>query len=274
LPVPPLVDVTCTELFLTPGEVPVTLTIMMQVVTPNGIVAPLILTLVAPGFAVNVGEIGPQPAMPSELTTRPAGKLSVKPTPVNEVPVFGLLTVRVRLVPPFSGIVAAPNDFLIEGGVARTITLAVAVLPVPPLVDVTVTELFLTPGEVPVTLRLIRHPVSAPMSVPPLKLTLLPPGAAVTVLPVQGLTSPFGVLTTRPAGKLSVKPIPVNEVLGSGFGFLMVMIRLVLPFSGMMSGKKSLAITGGKVWALIVRGSQRKDNINAAKRRITILLRT
>jgi len=44
--------------------------------------------------------------------------------------------VNVSDVVPFSGIVAAPNALVIEGGVA-TVRLAEAVLPVPPFVEVT-----------------------------------------------------------------------------------------------------------------------------------------
>ena len=44
-------------------------------------------------------------------------------------------------VVPFSGIVAAPNALAIEGGEA-TVRLALAVLPVPPLVEVTAPVVF------------------------------------------------------------------------------------------------------------------------------------
>jgi len=69
-------------------------------------------------------------------TTRPAGKLSVKAIPVRLRLVFGFWMVNVNEVVPFRGISAAPNTLVIEGGVA-TVKLAVAVLPVPPLVEVT-----------------------------------------------------------------------------------------------------------------------------------------
>jgi hypothetical protein len=44
--------------------------------------------------------------------------------------------VNVSEVVPFSGMVAAPKTFVIEGGVA-TVKFAVAALPVPPLVELT-----------------------------------------------------------------------------------------------------------------------------------------
>jgi hypothetical protein len=46
------------------------------------------------------------------------------------------VTVKLREVEPFSGIFAAPNVFLMVG-TAATFKFAVAVFPVPPIVDVT-----------------------------------------------------------------------------------------------------------------------------------------
>ena len=71
-----------------------------------------------------------------DATTKPAGKLSVNAIPLNATVVFGLVTVKVSDVVPFSGIEAAPNALTMPGGDA-TVRLAVAVLPVPPLVEVT-----------------------------------------------------------------------------------------------------------------------------------------
>lgn len=43
---------------------------------------------------------------------------------------------NVMLVVPFNGIAPTPNDFVMLGGVA-TVSPALAILPVPPLVEVT-----------------------------------------------------------------------------------------------------------------------------------------
>ena len=69
-------------------------------------------------------------------TTNPAGKLSVKAIPVSVTAAFGLVTLKVKEVVPFSGIVAAPNVLVIVGGLT-TVKFAVAVFPVPPLVELT-----------------------------------------------------------------------------------------------------------------------------------------
>ena len=69
-------------------------------------------------------------------TVIPAGSVSVKATPVSELPAFGLVMVKLKLVVPFSGMVAAPKDLAMLGG-AIAVRLAEAVFPVPPLVEET-----------------------------------------------------------------------------------------------------------------------------------------
>ena len=120
---------------------------------PAANVAPTRLMLPLPGVAVMI----PPPHGPvtsfSVATTRPSGSVSVKPTPVSATVAFGLLMVAQAAEPP-SGIdtagidAAVRNDLLIVGGAttaATTTTDAVEVLPVPPLVDITVTLLVLRP---------------------------------------------------------------------------------------------------------------------------------
>src|SRR5207245_7456033 len=89
-------------------------------------------------------------------TTSPAGKLSVKPTPFNVVVVLLFWIVKVRLVEPFKGMLAAPNALMITGG-ATTVMLALAVGPTPSSVVESVAELFFIPAVVPVTLTLNVH---------------------------------------------------------------------------------------------------------------------
>jgi hypothetical protein len=149
-------------------------------------------------------------------------------------------TVKVSVVAPFSGIEGAPNAFISTGG-PTTASDAVAVLPVPAFAEVTVTLLFFTPAVVPVTLTETVHEAPA-ASVPPDKLTEDDPATAVAV-PPQVLVRLGGVATTRPAGKLSVNAIPVR--VNAAFGFWMLKLRLVVPFSRMLAAPKALAITSG-----------------------------
>jgi hypothetical protein len=50
--------------------------------------------------------------------------------------VLGLVTVKLKLVEPFSGMLAAPNAF-VRVGAATTVMEAFEVFPVPPSVEVT-----------------------------------------------------------------------------------------------------------------------------------------
>ncbi len=68
--------------------------------------------------------------------TRSAGSASVKLTPVRAVPELGFWMLKLSVVAPFSGMVAAPNALVIIGA-ERTVMLAFEVLPVPPLLELT-----------------------------------------------------------------------------------------------------------------------------------------
>jgi len=173
-------------------------------------------------------------------TTRPAGSVSLKPTPVSAVAVLLFWMVKVSEVEPFSGIEAAPNALIMTGGPVTVIE-AFDVLPVPASVEVTWTLLFFTPAVVPCTFtETVQLALAA--KVPAERLMLPDPATAVTV-PPQVLLSALGVATTKPAGKLSVKAIPVSARLV--LGFWIVNVSEVVPFSGMVAAPKALVIEGG-----------------------------
>jgi hypothetical protein len=69
-------------------------------------------------------------------TTRPAGRLSANARPLRARAAFGLVMLKLSDVVPFKGIEAAPKVLVMLGGVA-TVRVAEAVLPVPPLVELT-----------------------------------------------------------------------------------------------------------------------------------------
>ena len=145
------------------------------------------------------------------------------------------------MVEPFSGMLAAPNALMITGGEV-TVMEALDVLPGPLSVAVTVTELFFTPPVVPVTFTLkVQEVVLA--RVAPERLTLPEPATAVIAPPPQEPVRPFGVETTRPAGRVSVNATPVSEIVV--FGLLMVKLSEVLPFTGMEAAPNDLVIVGG-----------------------------
>jgi len=241
LPVPPSVEVTApVVLTCAPAAVPVTLTENVQLLLA-AIVPPVRLITFVPAVAVIV----PAPHVPVRPfgveMTRPAGSVSLNATPLSATVVFGLVIVKVRLVEPFSGMLAAPKVLAMVGG-ATTVTEALEVLPVPPSVEVTCTLLFFTPAVVPCTLTTtVQLPLAA--IVPPLRLIEPEPAVAVTV-PLQVLLNPFGVATTRPAGRLSVKATPLSAT--PVFGFVMVKVSDVVPFSGIVAAPNALAMDGGE----------------------------
>lgn len=144
--------------------------------------------------------------------------------------------------PVFDG----PTDFkrLMAGVGFLTNTSAVAVFPVPPFVEVTVTELVFKPVVVPVTLT-EKVQVSPPVRVAPARLIVLEPGVAVIVPPPQEPDIPFGLATTKPPGRLSVKLTPVSDVLV--LGLLMEKVRAVLLPVKIGFAVKAFAITGGSI---------------------------
>jgi len=239
-PAPPSVEVTFPEVsFLVPAVVPVTFMENVHEVLAARL-APDKLTEFAPCVAVIVPP--PQdPVRPFGVeTTKPAGNVSPKPTPV--IPLVALLfwTVKLKEVDPFKGMLAAPKA-LIRTGAPTIVMLAFDVFPVPPSVEVTATLLFLRPGVVPVTFKDTAHDAFAARA-PPDRLTDEAPTKAVAV-PPQVLLKLFGVATTSPAGKVSVKVTPVSGNVV--FGFCMVNVRLVVPPSGADEAPNAFRIEGG-----------------------------
>lgn len=97
-------------------------------------VPPLNAMLVVPPIAVTVP---PQPLFRFGVDeiVKPVGSVSVNASPVSATP-FVFVILNVSDVLPFSGIVGAPNVFMMLGG-DTTVRFALAVLPVPPSVDET-----------------------------------------------------------------------------------------------------------------------------------------
>lgn len=145
-PVPPSVEAMEPVRFdFKPAVAPVTLTEKLQEELAASVPAER-ATAAEPAAA----EIVPEPHEPVRplgvAMTRPEGKVSLKETPVSEVVVLALETVKESVVEPLSGTLGAPNAFASVGG-ATTVTEALEVLPAPPCVDVIETLLFFTPAE-------------------------------------------------------------------------------------------------------------------------------
>lgn len=136
LPVPPFVEVTAP---LVLGYVPppaVTLTVTVQ---------ELFAVMVPPANVTEVDvllKVPPQVVVGALATVRPVGNESVNPTPVSENTLFGFVIVKVKVGAGSPTVIElGENDLIMDGG-AITFRVADAVLPVPPLVEVTAPLVF------------------------------------------------------------------------------------------------------------------------------------
>jgi hypothetical protein len=203
LPVPPFVALTVPlVLFFTPAVAPVTVTVIVQL--PLDARLPPLKLIWFGDVVVSV------PLHCDEVpvtTVNPAGSVSVNVTPVKAVVVFGLATVKLNTLVPPRGIVAALNDFEIDGG-PTTVSVAVfEVAPVPLSFElIAPVVLFHTPVVEPVTVKL-NEQLPPPASAPPLNVIVL--GAVVVSVPPHVAVGPE-VATVIPAGKVSVNAIPVR----------------------------------------------------------------
>src|SRR5438067_2284058 len=104
--------------------------------------------------------------------------------------------------------------------------LAVATPPAPLSVAVTAdVVLAFVPGVVPVTFtEKVQDPAAA--SVAPVRLIVPLPATARIVPASQDPLRPFGVATTSPAGRVSVKPTLLTAIV---FGFVIVKLRALVP---------------------------------------------
>src|SRR5436305_3807137 len=250
-PVPPSVELIAPVVLLaSPSTVPFTSTLIVQdalwaTLPPDRLIAPLpaVAVTVPRQVLVTLGVLDTTSvALPGPLLTC---RVSLNATPLRSplagvAGLFGLLMVKVTVVVPFSGMLPAPSALLIVGG-ATTVTVAVAGVLAPASVELTVTLLFLSPAVVPCTFRDTVHEALA-ATVPPLRLAEPEPAVAVAV-PPQVLVKPFGVATTKPAGRLSVNDNPVSDTLV--FGLLMLMVSEVVPFCGILVAAKVLVTVAG-----------------------------
>ncbi len=241
-PVPPFVELTAPVVLVSwPDWVAVTATDSVQL-PPAATVPPVSETPPDPAVAVGV----PPQVLASALgvaITIPAGMVSANATPVRATALAaGFVIVKVSVLLPFGATALGANAFAIEGG-ATTPTLAVAVPPVPPSVEVTApVVLVCVPPAVPVTFtENVHEPLAA--RVAPERLTTLVACVAVIVPPPHVPVRPFGVEITSPAGKVSAKPMP--ERLDPALSFWIVKLSEVEPLSGIDAAPNALMIVGG-----------------------------
>ena len=175
-------------------------------------------------------QLQPEPLI--EVAVSPDGRVSVTFTVplVDWLPTF--FTVMVYWA-PVCPCVKLPECVLVmvrSGAEVTTLSVAEAVPPAPVWVEVMgKVVLFFVPPVVPVTFAEKVQELPAFRLAP---VNMIEPDPAVAVMaPLSQLPlRPFGVETTRPDGRLSVKPMPVRAT-GFADGLLIVKLRVVLPFS-------------------------------------------
>jgi hypothetical protein len=245
LPVPPLVEVTLpVVLVYCPAAAPVTVTLNWHW---------LFAAIVAPESAIPVGavvvSVPPQTVAEALATVSPVGSVSVNATPVSATAfAAGFVMVNVSDVVAFSAMFAGLNTLAIEGS-ATTLIEAEAVPPVPPSVEVTApVVLFCVPAAMPVTLtEKVQEVLAARLA--PDRLMIPVPAVALIVPPPQEPVRPFGVEITRPAGRVSLKPMPVRVVVL--LGFWTMKLSEVEPFSGMLAAPKDLMMSAGDTTVML-----------------------
>lgn len=240
-PVPAFSDVTAALVFVKlPALPPVTLTESVHWL-PAATEPPLSDRLPLEAAAVAVPPQLFTSAFGVEMTI-PDGRTSLNEIPVNaSVLTAGLVIVKLReVVPPTARLVAA-KDCDIAGGVA-TVRTAVAVLPVPALLELTALLLFVKlPDAVAVTLSASVQllPVA---TVPPLRV-IAPVAASAVAIPPQLFASPLGVEITNPAGSVSLNPTPVSDTVFAA-GLVIVKASEVVLFTAILGAPNDSAMVG------------------------------
>ena len=133
-----------------------------------------------------------------------------------------------------------------------TVRLADAIFPVPPWVEETLpVRLFLTPTVVPVTLTVklqLNWMATTSGNVAPPVSEIAPEPDVAETIPAHEFVSPFGVATTRPAGRLSTKLTPLCDA-----SVTTLKLSVVVLFKGMDAAPKDLLIDGAAASARGVR---------------------
>jgi hypothetical protein len=235
LPGPPSLEVTTPVVLTYPAAaVPVTVTLnwhwpLVAIVAPVNVIPVGAVVVSVPPHTVDV----------PLATVSPVGSVSVNATPVRVTPEFGFVMVNCNEVVAFSTIVFGLNALAMLGGLA-TVRFAVAVFPVPPLVELTFPVVFVYWPEVaPVTVTLNWQVPFTAMLAPT---SAMFPGAVVVNVPPH--TVDVELPTVRPVGNTSVNATPASGTVLAA-GLVIVKVSEVAAFNGMLVGLNALAIEGG-----------------------------
>ena len=175
------------------------------------------------------------------LAERPVGSVSLKFTPVKAVPAFGFVMVKLSVVVPFKGMVAAPNDLPMDGGATTVRVAGVLELPVrASLLDTPDAVFVNAPGTVLVTVNVTVQLAPAGIVMPEKLRFVAPALKAAGVVPVQ-------LPPTVPPAALMLTSVSVNAApvrLMPELGAVSVSVTTEVPPEGMALGLNALPMVG------------------------------
>jgi hypothetical protein len=178
-------------------------------------------------------------------TSNPVGRLSRNSTPDNAVPPFGLLTVNVRLVVPFTSTESAPNDLERFGGPTTVMSSKPSPRAVPDSVAMTDAVFGWSPGSSPLTsIEKLQDEFAARLN--PFKEMVLIPRNGV---PPQEFVDKSGAPIASPCTRVSVTFTP--EKLTVWYGLVTVTVKLVVPPTGIDVAPNALVTVGGPTIVMV-----------------------
>lgn len=175
----------------------------------------------------------------------PLGRVSVNATPVSELPLLGLVIVKLSVVAPPAAIVEGANDIEIDG---RELTVKVALAAVP-AVSASLAVTVLVVSMCPPTVLLVTESatVQEALAARVFAVTEIVPAVVSRFVDPPEVAS---VSQVPPLSVISVTPLGtalLNETLCNGilvFGFVTVMVRVELFPDGMVAGANAAAMVG------------------------------
>jgi len=211
---------------------------------PTATVEELRLIEPEPAVAVKVPPVQPLVLAPLGVwTTRPPGNVSEMVTPVR-LTVSGLVMVIVSSELTLGSTEVGLKVLVIVGGLL-TGRVAVAVKPVPPLVELTLpVVLVATPPVLSVTLAVMVQLLPVGMEAPLMLTVLVPTPPPVNVAPEQLVEA--AVEKVIPVGRVSLTATPDSATVLAA-GLVMVIVMVEVPPTGMPVAEepKAFVIVGG-----------------------------
>ena len=169
-----------------------------------------------------------------------SGSLTATPVRLTVLP-DGLVIVRVRVEVAASGVLVGLNDLAIVGG-NSTASVADAVEPVPPFVELTAPVVLAFAPEVVLVTLTVMVQLLLVLMVAPLRLIVFEPTVFPARVPPEHVVVPT-VAMVMPEGKVSLTATPLCATV-LAVGLVMVIVIVDVPFTAMLVGLNALVMVG------------------------------